>query len=319
MNSIPQARQLGTTGPRVFALGLGCMGMSGMYGEADEAESIRTIHAAIRSAETAGEKLLLDTGDFYGMGHNELLIARALRELGPSARDKVVLSVKFGAQRTPSGAWQTFDGRPSSVKDRLAYSLVGLGVSYVDIYRPARLDDQVPIEDTVGAVADMIKQGYVRHAGLSEVGPDTTRRAHVVTPISDVQLEYGLATRNMEAKVLPALDAMGIGVTAYGVLGRGLLTGSVPTGKTDFRRFLPRYTGANLTANQVLIGQLQAVAAEHGSTLVQVAVAWALSRGERIVPILGARKVSQWNDAVPAPSRRFPTRPSREHATTRSP
>ncbi len=300
MNTTPQARQLGATGPRVFALGLGCMGMSGMYGEADESESVRTIHAAIASAEAAGEKLLLDTGDFYGMGHNELLIARALRELGPAAREEVVLSVKFGAQRTPSGAWQTFDGRPSSVKDRLAYSLVRLGVSYVDIYRPARLDDHVPIEDTVGAIADMIRQGYVRHAGLSEVGPETTRRANAVTPICDVQLEYSLATRGMEDKVLPALDGLGIGVTAYGVLSRGLLTNSVPAGKSDFRRFLPRYAPSNLAANQTLIAQLQAVADEHHATLVQVAVAWVLSRGQHILPVLGSRKVAQWNNVVGA-------------------
>ncbi len=300
MNTTPQARQLGAAGPRVFALGLGCMGMSGMYGEADEAESIRTIHAAIRSAEVAGEKLLIDTGDFYGMGHNELLIARALGEFGPSARDQVVLSVKFGAQRTPSGAWQTFDGRPSSVKDRLAYSLVRLGVAYVDIYRPARLDDHVPIEDTIGAVADMIKQGYVRHAGLSEVGPETTRRANAVTPVADVQLEYSLATRGMEANVLPALGQLGIGITAYGVLSRGLLTGSVPTGKSDFRRFLPRYAASNLATNQAVIAQLQAVADEHNATLVEVAIAWVLSRGKHIVPILGSRKVSQWSEAVAA-------------------
>ena len=300
MNTTQQARQLGATGPRVFALGLGCMGMSGMYGEADEAESICTIHAAIASAEAAGEKLLIDTGDFYGMGHNELLIARALREGGPAARDKVVLSVKFGAQRTPSGAWQTFDGRPSSVKDRLAYSLVRLGVSYVDIYRPARLDDHVPIEDTIGAVNDMIKQGYVRHAALSEVSAETARRAGTVTPICDVQLEYSLATRGMETRVLPALDQLGIGVTAYGVLGRGLLTSSIPTGKTDFRRYLPRYAPSNLTANQALVRRLQAVADDHGSTLVGVAVAWVLSRGPRVLPLLGSRKVAQWEDAVSA-------------------
>ncbi len=250
--SVYGTRRLGTDGPEVFALGLGCMGMSGMYGPSEEAESVRTIHAAIRTAEGAGAKLLIDTGDFYGMGHNELLIGRALREMGEGARDKVVLSVKFGAQRTPSGAWSGFDGRPSSVKDRLAYSLVRLGVSSVDIYRPARLDDKVPIEDTVGAVAEMVKQGYARYVGLSEVGVETARRAQAVTPICDVQLEYGLATRGMEAKVLPGLKELGIGVTAYGVLSRGLLSGSRPAEKGDFRRFLPRYSGANLASNQSL-------------------------------------------------------------------
>ena len=304
--SLYGTRRLGAAGPEVFALGLGCMGMSGMYGPADDAESVRTIHAAIHTAEAAGAKLLLDTGDFYGMGHNELLIARALRELGPHARDKVVLSVKFGAQRTPSGAWSGFDGRPSSAKDRLAYSLVRLGVSYVDIYRPARLDDKVPIEDTVGAIADMVKQGYARYVGLSEVGVDTARKAQVVTPICDVQLEYGLATRGMEARVLPGLRQLAIGVTAYGVLSRGLLSGSMPTSKGDFRRFLPRYTGANLAANRGLVEALGAVARNRfqdrdvqirDATAVQLAIAWVMCRGEDIVPVLGARKLLQWEEA----------------------
>jgi len=281
--SVYGTRRLGTEGPEVFALGLGCMGMSGMYGPSDEDESVRTIHAAIRTAESAGAKLLIDTGDFYGMGHNELLIGRALRVMGPDAREKVVLSVKFGAQRTPSGAWSGFDVR--------------LGVTYVDVYRPARLDDKVPIEDTVGAVNDMIKQGHARHTGLSEVGVETARRAQAVTPICDVQLEYGLATRGMEAKVLPELQQMGIGVTAYGVLSRGLLSGSRPAEKGDFRRFLPRYTGANLTANHSLVEALREVASERGVTAVQMAIAWAMGRGEEILPLLGARKVAQWEEA----------------------
>ena len=294
--SVYGTRRLGATGPEVFPLGLGCMGMSGMYGSTDDAESVRTIHAAIRTAEAAGAKLLIDTGDFYGMGHNELLIGRALREMGEGARDKVVLSVKFGAQRTPSGAWSGFDGRPSAVKDRLAYSLVRLGVPYVDIYRPARLDDKIPIEDTVGAAADMVKQGFARYVGLSEMSAETSRKAQAVTPICDVQLEYGLSTRGMEAKGLPGLRQLGIGVTAYGVLGRGLLSGSRPTEKSDFRRFLPRYTGANLVANQTLVDALEAVAADRGVTAVQMAVAWALGRGEEILPLLGARKVAQWEE-----------------------
>ncbi len=293
-------RRLGAAGPEVFALGLGCMGMSGMYGPSDDAESVRTIQAAVRTAESAGAKLLLDTGDFYGMGHNELLIARALREMGEGTREKVVLSVKFGAQRTPSGAWSGFDGRPSAVKDRLAYSLVRLGVSHVDIYRPARLDDKVPIEDTVGAAAEMVKQGYARYVGLSEVGVETARRAQAVTPICDVQLEYGLATRGMEAKVLPGLRQMGIGVTAYGVLSRGLLSGSMPAEKGDFRRFLPRYTGANLQANRTLVEALGSVAAGRGVSTVQMAIAWAMGRGEEIVPLLGSRKTGQWAEAEAA-------------------
>jgi aryl-alcohol dehydrogenase-like predicted oxidoreductase len=290
-------RRLGEAGPEVFALGLGCMGMSGMYGPSDDAESVRTIEEAVRTAEAAGAKLLIDTGDFYGMGHNELLIGRALKGMGEGARDKVVLSVKFGAQRTPSGAWTGFDGRPGAVKDRLAYSLVRLGVAAVDIYRPARLDDKVPIEETVGAAAEMVKQGYARYVGLSEVGVETARRAQAVTPICDVQIEYGLATRGMEAKVLPGLKNLGIGVTAYGVLSRGLLSGSRPAEKGDFRRFLPRYSGANLKANQGLVEALGFVAAERGVSAVQMAIAWAMGRGDEIVPVLGARRLAQWEQA----------------------
>ena len=291
-----EMKQMSAAGPAVFPLGLGCMGMSGMYGATDDDESVRAIHAAI-----AGGVTLIDTGDFYGMGHNELLIGRALRELGPAAREKVVLSVKFGAQRTPSGAWQSFDGRPTGVKNYLAYSLVRLGVSYVDIYRPARIDDKIEIEQTMGAVADMIKQGYVRQAGLSEVGVETARRAQAVTPISDVQLEYGLSTRGMEAKVLPGLRELGIGVTAYGVIGRGLLSGSLPKDKSDFRRFLPRFTGANLTANQGLVARLGEAADARGVTPVQMAIAWVLARGgTSMVPILGMRTVAQVEEALGA-------------------
>ncbi len=310
--SVYGTRRLGTAGPEVFALGLGCMGMSGMYGPSDEAESIRTIHAAVETAEAAGAKLLLDTGDFYGMGHNELLIGRALKDMGQGARDKVVLSVKFGAQRTPSGAWSGFDGRPASVKDRLAYSLVRLGVPNVDIYRPARLDDKVPIEDTVGAVAEMVKQGYARYVGLSEMGVETARRAQAVTPICDVQLEYGLATRGMEAKVLPGLRELGIGVTAYGVLSRGLLSGSMPAEKGDFRRFLPRYTGANLQANRSLVEALQGVAARGGVSAVQMAIAWAMGRGDEILPLIGSRKVAHWKEATAALELRLTTEQTAE-------
>ncbi len=288
-----KARKLGTA--TVFPIGLGCMGMSGMYGPTDDAESIRTIHAAIDHGVT-----LFDTGDFYGMGHNELLLGRALKELPPSARDGLTLSVKFGAQRSPSGAWASFEGRPAAVKNFLAYSLVRLGVAYVDIYRPARLSDTVPIEDTIGAVRDMVKQGYVRQAGLSEVSAETAARAQAVTPISDVQLEYGLSQRGLEDKLLPGLRELGIGTTAYGVLGRGLLSKSSAVEKTDFRRFLPRFSGANLQQNNALVDALGAVAAEHGATPVQMAIAWVLTRGEDIVPILGARTVKQLGESLGA-------------------
>jgi aryl-alcohol dehydrogenase-like predicted oxidoreductase len=288
-------RKLGAVGPTVFPIGLGCMGMSGMYGPTDDAESIRAIHAAI-----AGGVTLIDTGDFYGMGHNEMLIGRALRELSPSVREKLVLSVKFGAMRTPNGAWGGFDGRPAAVKNFLAYSLNRLGVKHIDIYRPARLDDKIPIEDTIGAVAEMIRQGFVRQAALSEVGVETARRAQAVTPITDVQLEYGLATRGMEAKVLPGLRELGIGTTAYGVLSRGLLSGSKPADKGDFRRFLPRYTGANYEKNATLVEALASVAAERGVTPSQMAIAWVLTRGEDIVPVLGSRTVKQVQEALGA-------------------
>jgi aryl-alcohol dehydrogenase-like predicted oxidoreductase len=271
------------------------MGMSGMYGPTDDEESIRAIHAAIDGGVT-----LIDTGDFYGMGHNELLIGRALRELDPSAREKLVLSVKFGAMRTPNGAWGGFDGRPAGVKNYLAYSLVRLGVKQIDVYRPARLDDKIPIEETIGAVAEMIRQGFVKQAALSEIGVETARRAQTVTPIVDVQLEYGLATRGMEAKVLPGLREIGIGTTAYGVLGRGLLSGSKPAEKSDFRRFLPRYTGANYEKNAALVDGLKSLAQKRGVTQVQLAIAWALTRGEDIVPVLGMRTVRQVEEALGA-------------------
>jgi aryl-alcohol dehydrogenase-like predicted oxidoreductase len=289
------ARKLGVAGPTVFPIGLGCMGMSGMYGPTDDNESVRAIHAAI-----AGGVTLIDTGDFYGMGHNEMLIGRALRELGAGAREKLVLSVKFGAMRTPGGAWGGFDGRPAAVKNFLAYSLNRLGVKQIDIYRPARLDDKVPVEETIGAVAEMIKQGYVKQAALSEVGVETARRAQAVTPITDVQLEYGLATRGMEAKVLPGLRELGIGTTAYGVLSRGLLSGSKPTDKGDFRRFLPRYSGANFEKNSALVGALAGLAAERGVTAAQMAIAWVLTRGEDIVPVMGSRTVKQVEEALAA-------------------
>jgi aryl-alcohol dehydrogenase-like predicted oxidoreductase len=295
--SRPGKRQLGRTGPSVFPLALGCMGMgkSGLYGDNDPAEGIRTIHAAVAAGVT-----LLDTGDFYGMGQNEMLIRRALSELAPSAREKCLLSVKFGALRAPNGAWLGPDGRPANVKNALGQTLSKLDVDCVDIYRPARLDPTVPIEDTVGAIADMVKLGYVRHIGLSEMSAETARKAAAVSPICDMQFEYGLATRGIEIKVLPGLRELGIGVTAYGVLSRGLLAGSVPQPKGDYRKFLPRFTGANFNANTTLAAALQSIAAERNVTAAQFAIAWVLTRGEDIVPLLGCRKVSQIEEAVAA-------------------
>ncbi|MBV9772556.1 MAG: aldo/keto reductase [Gemmatimonadetes bacterium] len=289
-------RPLGATGPRVSAIGLGCMGMSGMYGPADEAESIATIHAALDAGVT-----LLDTGDFYGMGHNEMLIGRALEG---RSRDEVVISVKFGAQRGPDGAWLGYDARPQAVKTALAYTLQRLRTDYVDVYRPARLDPAVPVEDTVGAIAELIQAGYVRHVGLSEVGAETIRRAHAVHPVADLQIEYSLMSRGIEDEILPVCRELGIGITAYGVLSRGLLGGhwSPGSGATpgDFRAHSPRFQGANLERNLALVEALRAVAEERGATVAQVAVAWVLAQGEEIVPLVGARRRDRLAEALGA-------------------
>jgi aryl-alcohol dehydrogenase-like predicted oxidoreductase len=281
--------RLGAGGPEVFRIGLGCMGMSGMYGASDEAESIRTIQAAIERGVT-----LLDTGDFYGMGHNELLIGRAIA----GVRDRVQLSVKFGALRGPDGGWLGVDARPAAVKNFATYSLKRLGVDVIDVYRPARLDPAVPIEETVGAIADLVKAGYVRHIGLSEVGPDTIRRAHRVHPIADLQIEYSLASRAPEAAIFPLLAELGIGATLYGVLSRGLLAGSKPKGPGDFRAHLPRFAAANRAGNDEAIGALEGFAEKRGMTAGQLAIAWVLARQPGFVPLVGARTRAQLEDAL---------------------
>ena len=287
--SSTQSRSLGPAGPTVFPLALGCMGMSGMYGPADEAESIATIHAALDRGVT-----LLDTGDFYGMGHNELLIGRALR----GRRDKALLSVKFGALRAPDGNWLGFDARPAAVKTFLAYSLTRLGVDYVDIYRPSRLDPVVPIEETIGAIADLVKAGYVRAIGLSEVGPETIRRAHGAHPISDLQIEYSILSRGPEAKIFPVLAELGIGATAYGLLSRGLLSASKPAPKGDFRAWLPRFAPEHREQNQRLVDAFAAYATAKGVRPAGLAVAWVLAKGDRIVPVIGARTRTQLAEAM---------------------
>lgn len=286
--------KLGAAGPAVFPLGLGCMGMSGMYGATDDAESIRTIHAAIERGVT-----LLDTGDFYGMGHNEMLVGRAIRE----RRDRVLVSVKFGALRGPDGSWGGMDTRPAAVKNFVAYSLKRLGVDVIDVYRPARLDPAVPIEETVGAIADLIKAGYVRYVGLSEVGADTIRRAHAVHPIVDLQIEYSLASRSAEAKIFPVLSELGISATLYGVLSRGLLTGSAPKGAGDFRAYLPRFTGEAATHNKELVARLHGFARERGMTPSQLAFAWVLAKRPDFVPLVGPKTTAQLDDALGALSR----------------
>jgi aryl-alcohol dehydrogenase-like predicted oxidoreductase len=288
-------RSLGATGPQVSPLGLGCMGMSDLYGPADEAESLATIHAALDAGIT-----LLDTGDFYGMGHNESLLRETLRG---RARQQVVLSVKFGVLRDPAGGWTGVDGRAAAVKNFLAYTLRRLGTDYIDVYRPARVDPAVPIEEPVGAIADMVKAGYVRHVGLSEAG-ETLRRAHAVHPIADLQIEYSLLSRGIEAETLPACRQLGVGVTAYGVLSRGLLSGHWSKDRVvapgDFRNFSPRFTGTNLDHNLRLVEALRAVAGAKAATVAQVAIAWALSRGADIVPLIGARRRDRLAEALGA-------------------
>jgi aryl-alcohol dehydrogenase-like predicted oxidoreductase len=286
-----QPRKLGRPGPSVFPIALGCMGMSGIYGPTDEPESLATVHAAIDAGVT-----LIDTGDFYGMGYNEMLIGRALRFV----REQVLISVKFGAQRGPDGAWLGYDARPAAVKTWLAYSLKRLGVDYIDIYRPARLDPNVPIEDTVGAIAEMIQAGYVRQIGLSEVGPETIRRAAAVHPIVDLQIEYSLVSRSPEAKIFPVLEELGIAVTAYGVLSRGLLSGSQASGPGDMRNRFPRFHGDNLARNQQLVARLREIASAKGITQSQLAVAWVLAKNPSIVPVMGARTRAQLAESLAA-------------------
>ncbi|MEH2357964.1 aldo/keto reductase [Nostoc sp.] len=286
-----QPRQLGSKGLTVFPLALGCMGMSGMYGAVDENESIATIQAALDRGMT-----LLDTGDFYGSGHNEMLIGRAIKD----RRDKALVSVKFGALRTPDGGWIGVDSRPASVKNFVAYSLTRLGVDHIDIYRPARLDPQVPIEDTIGAIAELVTAGYIRHIGLSEVGADTIRRAHAIHPICDLQIEYSLISRSPESEIFPVLEELGIGVTAYGVLSRGLLSGSTPATQGDFRAYLPRFSKENLAQNQRPIEELKQIAAEKGVLPSQLAIAWVLAKGRNIVPVIGARKRTQLSESLAA-------------------
>ncbi|HWC24751.1 MAG TPA: aldo/keto reductase [Flexivirga sp.] len=284
---------LGKTGPTVSAVGLGAMGMSGAYGASDDAESIRTVHAALDAGVT-----LIDTGDFYGFGHNEMLLGRALRDRD---RDDYVLSVKFGGMREPAGGFTGFDGRPAAVANSLGYTLTRLGVSHVDIYRPGRLDPAVPIEETVGAIAEQVEQGYVRHIGLSEVGSETIRRAAAVHPISDLQIEYSVLSRGIEGDILDTCRELGIGITAYGVLSRGLIGTSPANHIADEQHSAwPRFQGANLEHNLDLIGRLQPIADRHGLTVAQLAIAWVGAQGEDIVPLVGMKRVSRVQPAIDA-------------------
>ena len=289
-------RRLGAHGPEVSAIGLGCMGMSDLYGPADRDEGIATIRAALDAGVT-----LLDTGDFYGMGHNELLIRDALSD---ARREDVTISVKFGAQRDPSGVWLGYDARPQAVKTALAYTLKRLDTDYVDVYRPARVDPNVPIEETVGAIKEMIEAGYVRHLGLSEAGADTIRRAHAIHPVADLQIEYSLISRGIEHDILPATRELGIGITAYGVLSRGLISGhwsrDRQTTANDFRSRSPRFSRENIDRNLELATALQQIAETKGAAAAQAAIAWVLNRGEDIVPLIGARRRDRLTEALGA-------------------
>ena len=284
---------LGRGGPVVSRAGLGLMGMSGIYGQADDQESIATIHAALDAGIT-----LLDTGDFYGMGHNELLLRHALRGI---PRDSVFIQVKFGGQRDPSGAFIGHDASPAAVKNSLAYTLTRLGTDYVDLYQPARLDPRVPIEDTVGAIAEMIQAGYVRHIGLSEMGTQTIRRAHAVHPIAALQIEYSLMSRGIEAEILPTVRELGISVTAYGILSRGLLSsGTARLAPGDPRARFPRFTDENHVRNLELLAALEAIAADLEVTAAQLAIAWVASRGEDIIPLIGTKRRDRLAEALKA-------------------
>ncbi len=283
--------RLGKNGPEVSQFGLGCMAMSDIYGPSDESESIATIHAALDAGIT-----MFDTGDFYGMGHNEMLIRRAIE----GRRKDVFLAVKFGAMRGPGGSFGGLDVRPEAVKNFLAYSLHRLGTDYVDLYQPCRVDAHMPIEDTIGAMARLVQAGYIRHIGISEASAETIRRANKVAPIVALQIEYSLVSRKVEETILPTLRELGIAMTAYGVLSRGLLSGSPVTSPKDMRNHFPRFRGDNYEKNQILARTLSAIAAEKNATASQVAIAWVMSRGADIVPLIGARRPAQLAESLKA-------------------
>jgi aryl-alcohol dehydrogenase-like predicted oxidoreductase len=289
-------RRLGANGPQVSAVSLGAMGMSGMYGPADRSESVATIHAALDAGVN-----LIDTGDFYGMGHNELLLAEALRG---RPREEYMLSVKFGGQRGPEGAVLGYDASPAAVKTALAYSLTRLGVDHVDVYRPARLDPKVPIEETVGAIAELVQAGYVRHIGLSEVGAETITRAAATAPICDVQIEYSLISRGPEAQILPRCRELGIAITAYGVLSRGLISGHFSAEREfapgDFRAHAPRFSAEHRAQNLALVDALRLLAEAKEVTVAQVAIGWVLARGDDLIALVGARTRERLQEALGA-------------------
>ena len=289
-----RTRRLGRNGPEVSEMGLGCMGMSGGYGPADDAESIATIHAALEAGVT-----MLDTGDFYGTGHNEMLIREAL---GGGKRERAFIALKFGAMRGPDLKFLGDDVRPIAVKNFLAYSLRRLGTDYVDLYQPARLDPAVPVEDTVGAIADMVKAGYIRHIGLSEASAKSIRRAHAVHPIAALQIEYSLVSRDVEKEILPTVRELGIALVAYGVLSRGLISDGAQASKQagEIRTRMPRFSDENFPRNMALVQALGAIAREKNASTAQLAFAWMRARGDDVVSLIGARRRDQLGEALGA-------------------
>ena len=284
-----KTRTLGSSGPEVSAIGLGCMRMTPRGAELDERQAgvgIATIQAALDAGMT-----FLNTGDFYAMGANEMLVGRAVR----GRRDQAFISVKFGSLRSPSGQMLGFDTRPNSIKNFCAYSLRRLGIDVIDLYQPARIDPAVPIEDTIGAIADLVREGKVRHIGVSEFNADQLRRACAVHPIAALEIEYSLASRFIEPAILPAARELGVGIVPYGVVTQGLLTGSVPTELPagDARRVMPRFQGDNLKRNVEIVEQLRDLAKRRGATPAQVAIAWVLAQGDDIVPLVGMSSPSR--------------------------
>jgi len=288
--------RLGASGPEVSVAGLGSAAISGSYGATDRSEALAIIRAALDAGIT-----LIDVGDFYGMGTAELMIGEALRE---RRREDVIVSVKFGAQRDPAGRWLGHDLSPKAAKTALAYTLTRLGTEYVDIYRPARIEPAVPVEETVGAIGELVDAGYVRHIGLSEVGAETVRRATAVREICDLQIEYSLISRGIETAILPTCRELGVAITAYGVLARGLLGGRWSADRVleprDGRARHPRFQRENLEHNLALVEALREIASDRGVTVAQLAIAWVASRGEDIVPLLGAKRRDQLDDLLGA-------------------